>query len=105
MTYRIQIISFLPRSIEQSAQNDARCLEQKARGELERAKLLNEKEAEKERCKLLELRAVTAAVESAGQAVAEAQAKKESMIIECESQIIGKIPFYQFFRVFIFVCR
>ena len=77
-------------SIERSARHEAECLEQVSRGELERAKLLFEKKAEKERTKLVELRAITAAVESTGQAVAEAQAKRESMIIECQSEIEGK---------------
>ena len=64
--------------------------EQVAKGHLERQKLENEKNSEKERCKLLELQAVTAAVESTGQAKAEAQAQAERLIIECESEIEGK---------------
>ena len=42
-------------------------MDQAARGRLEQQKLLNEKEAEKQRSALLELRAITAAVESTGQ--------------------------------------
>ena len=95
------------RSIEMSAQQEAKRTEQKAKGELERQKLQNEKaradlthththththihthtptpedeiydigsfqEAEMARKTLLELQAVAAAVESTGQAKAEAQ--------------------------------
>lgn len=61
--------------------------EQIAKGQLERQKLLNEMDAEKEKTKLLELQAITAAVESTGQAKAEAQAQAERMLIECESEI------------------
>ncbi|XP_061169196.1 major vault protein-like [Saccostrea echinata] len=74
-------------SIEAAASHEAARNEQIARGELERQKLYNEKEAEKERTKLLELQAITAAVESTGQAKAEAQAQAERIIIECESEI------------------
>ena len=74
-------------SIEASAQHEAMRIEQMARGQLERQKLKNEKEAEKERLVLNELRAITAAVESTGQAVAEAKAHAESSLIEAMSQI------------------
>lgn len=74
-------------SIEAAASHEAARNEQIARGELERQKLSNEKESEKERCKLLELQAIAAAVESSGQAKAEAQAQAERIIIECESEI------------------
>ncbi|XP_048766942.2 major vault protein-like [Ostrea edulis] len=74
-------------SIEAAASHEAARNEQIARGELERQKLYNEKEAEKERTTLLELQAVAAAVESTGQAKAEAQAQAERIFIECESEI------------------
>jgi major vault protein len=45
--------------------------EQVARGQLERQKLLNEMDAEKEKTKLLELQAITAAVESTGQVISQ----------------------------------
>ena len=77
-------------SIEASAQHEAMRIEQKARGHLERQKLDNEKRSEIERCKLLQLQAITAAVESSGQATAEAQAQAERILIECESEIEGK---------------
>lgn len=48
-----------------------------------------EKESEKERAKLYELRALASAVESTGQAKAEAQAQAERVLIECESDIEG----------------
>ncbi|XP_041368354.1 major vault protein-like [Gigantopelta aegis] len=80
-------IEISTRSIEASAFHEAERNEQIARGELERQKLLNEKESEKERAKLLELQAISAAIESCGQAKAEAQAQAERVIIECHSEI------------------
>ncbi|XP_019849400.1 PREDICTED: major vault protein-like [Amphimedon queenslandica] len=66
-------IEISTKSIERSAQHEAQRTEQKAKGELERQKLQNEKEAEEASKELLELQAVAAAVESTGQAKAEAQ--------------------------------
>lgn len=80
-------IEIATKSIEMSAQHEAKRTEQKARGELERQKLQNEKEAEMARKTLLELQAVTAAVESTGQAKAEAQAQAEKQLIEGQSAI------------------
>ena len=77
-------------SIEASASHEAERIEQAARGELERQKILNEKEAEKERTHMYELQAMTAAVESCGQAKAEAQAQAERSLIECHSEIEGR---------------
>ena len=54
-------------SIEASAAHEAARLAQAARGALDRQMLENEKEAEKQRTRLNELKAVTAAVESTGQ--------------------------------------
>lgn len=65
-------------------------MEQKARGELDRQKLQNEKEAEGARRVLLELQAVAAAVESSGQSKAEAQAQAEKLLIEGRSAIERK---------------
>lgn len=88
LTKSIQLaIEISTNSIEAAAQHEALRTEQVARGHLERQKLTNEKESEKERCKLLELQSVTAAVESTGQAKAEAQAQAEKVLIECESEI------------------
>ncbi|XP_077992028.1 major vault protein-like isoform X2 [Glandiceps talaboti] len=74
-------------SVEAAASHEARRTEQKAKGQIERQKLLNEQENEKARTELYELRAVTAAVESTGQAKAEAQAQAEKLLIEGESEI------------------
>ena len=76
--------------MEASASHEAKRVEQAARGRLERQKLTNEKEAEKERVRLCELQAVTAAVESCGQSKAEAQAHAEKILIECQSEIEGR---------------
>ena len=46
-------------------------------------------EAERRMCELLQLRSVTAAVESTGQAVAEAKARAEKQNIEAQSEIEG----------------
>lgn len=75
------------RSIERAAQHEAKRTEQKAKGELERQKLMNEKAVEEARRTLLELQAVAAAVESSGQAKAEAQAQAEKLLIEGHSAI------------------
>jgi len=80
-------IEISTKSIERTAQHDAMRSEQKARGELERQKLQNEKEAEQARKTLLELQAVAAAVESSGQAKAEAKAQAEKLLIEGQSAI------------------
>lgn len=80
-------IEISTKSVEAAASHEAKRTEQIAKGQLERQKLLNEKQAEKERCRLYELQAVTAAVESTGQAQAEAQARAEKTLIECQSEI------------------
>ncbi|XP_053406855.1 major vault protein-like [Mercenaria mercenaria] len=88
LTKSIQLaIEISTNSLEAAALHEALRTEQEAKGHLERQKLTNEKESERERCKLLELRSVTAAVESTGQATAEAQAQAERVLIECESEI------------------
>jgi major vault protein len=80
-------IEISTKSIELSASHEAKRIEQVAKGQLERQKLLNEKEAEEARRTLFELQAITAAVESSGQSKAEAQAKAERSLIEGESAI------------------
>ncbi|XP_022080631.1 major vault protein-like isoform X2 [Acanthaster planci] len=80
-------IEISTKSIERAAAHDAARKEQESQGLLERQKLLNEKEAEQERAKLFELQAEAAAIESTGQAKAEAQARAESLLIECHSAI------------------
>ncbi len=69
----------LCRSVERTAAHDAKRKEQEATGRLERQKLLNESENEKARTKLFELQAEAAAVESSGQAKAEAQVKSSQI--------------------------
>ncbi|XP_071828594.1 major vault protein-like [Apostichopus japonicus] len=74
-------------SVERTAGHEAARKEQEAKGHLERQRLVNQKEAEKARSILYELRAQTSAVESTGQAKAEAQAQAEKLLIEGQSSI------------------
>jgi len=74
-------------SQEASAKHEADRLEQEARGRLERQKIQDEAEAEKSRRELLELQALSAAVESTGQAKAEAQSRAEAARIEGEAAV------------------
>lgn len=67
--------------------HEAERLEQKAKGALERQKIADEAEAEKSRKELLELQANSAAVESTGQAKAEAQSHAEAARIEGEAAV------------------
>eukprot|EP00794_Sanderia_malayensis_P005339 gene5339-6009_t len=76
-------------SVERAAKHEAARNDQVARGSLDRSKLENEKAAEKARKHLYELRTVTAAVESSGQAKAEAEARAERSLIEGQSEIEG----------------
>lgn len=62
-------------------------MEQEAKGKLERQKISDEADAEKARKKLLELQAESAAVESTGQAKAEAQSKAWTSKIEAEAAV------------------
>jgi len=62
-------------------------LEQEAKGRLERQKISDEAEAERSRKELLELQANSAAVESTGQAKAEAQSRAEAAKIEGEAAV------------------
>ncbi|XP_068280859.1 major vault protein isoform X3 [Nyctibius grandis] len=68
--------------------HEAERLAQEARGRLERQRLLDQAEAERARRELLELEALSAAVESAGAARAEAQARAEAARIEGEAAIL-----------------
>lgn len=74
-------------SQEASAKHEADRLEQEARGRLERQKIQDEAEAEKARRELLQLQALSAAVESTGQAKAEAQSRAEAARIEGEAAV------------------
>jgi len=59
----------------------------KQKGRLERQKIDDEAEAEKQRKELLHLQATSAAVESTGQASAEAKARAEAAKIEGEANV------------------
>ena len=69
------------------SRHEAERLEQKARGALERQKITDEAEAERARKELLELQANSAAVESTGQAKAEAQSRAEAAKIEGQAAV------------------
>jgi len=80
-------IEITTKSQEASARHEAERLEQEARGKIERQKIMDEAEAEKARKELLQLQAQSAAVESTGQAAAEARARAEALTIEGEAAI------------------
>jgi len=80
-------IEITTKSQEAAARHEAERLEQGARGRLERQKINDEADAEKARKELLALQADSAAVESTGQATAEAKAKAESQHIEGEASV------------------
>ncbi|CAF0933467.1 unnamed protein product [Didymodactylos carnosus] len=74
-------------SQEAGAKHEASRREQEAKGFLERQRIKDEAEAEEVRKSLLELQALSAAVESTGQAKAEAQSRAESTRIEGEAAV------------------
>eukprot|EP01105_Mastigella_eilhardi_P013188 TRINITY_DN2997_c0_g2_i1.p1 TRINITY_DN2997_c0_g2~~TRINITY_DN2997_c0_g2_i1.p1 ORF type:complete len:821 (+),score=290.86 TRINITY_DN2997_c0_g2_i1:128-2590(+) len=80
-------IEITTKSQEATARHEAERLEQEAKGRLERQKINDEAEAEKARKLLLALQAASAAVESTGQATAEARAKAEAAQIEGEASV------------------
>lgn len=80
-------IEITTNSQEAAARHEAERLEQEAKGRLERQKITDEAEAEKARKDLLELQANSAAVESTGQAKAEAQSRAEAARIEGEAAV------------------
>lgn len=80
-------IEITTNSQEAAAKHEAERIEQEARGRLERQKIVDEAEAEKARRGLLELQALSAAVESSGQAKAEAQSRAEALKIEGEAAV------------------
>jgi len=75
-------IEITTKSQEAEARHEAERREQQARGRLERQKIEDEAQAEKSRKELLSLQAQSAAVESTGQATAEAKARSEAAQIE-----------------------
>ncbi|KAL6061379.1 Major vault protein [Balamuthia mandrillaris] len=80
-------IEITTNSQEASARHEAQRLEQEAKGKLERQKIQDEAEAEKAKKDLLQLQAQSAAVESTGQATAEAKARAEAAQIEGEAAV------------------
>jgi len=80
-------IEITTKSQEAAARQEAERLEQEARGRLERQRINDEAAAEKSRKRLLELQAQSAAVESTGQANAEAHARAEASLIEGQAQV------------------
>ncbi|CAL8071868.1 unnamed protein product [Calicophoron daubneyi] len=80
-------IEITTNSQEATARHEAERVEQEARGRLERQRIQDESAAEEARRSLLETRVQLAALESSGQAKAEAQSRAEAARIEGESRI------------------
>jgi len=80
-------IEITTKSQEASARQESQRLEQEALGRLERQKINDEAEAEKSRKHLIQLQAESAAVESTGQATAEAKARSEAAAIEGQAAV------------------
>jgi len=80
-------IEITTKSQEAGARHENARLEQEAVGRLERQKINDEAEAEKSRRQLILLQTETAAVESTGQAKAEAIARAEAAKIEGEAAV------------------
>ena len=82
-----QAIEITTQSQEAAARREAERVEQEAKGRLERQRIVDEAEAEKARSDLLTLQAESSAIESTGQAKAEAVARAESAKIEAEAAV------------------
>jgi major vault protein len=80
-------IEITTKSQEAEARHEAERREQQARGRLERQKIQDEAEAERSKRTLLELQAASAAVESTGQATAEAKARAQAADIEGKAAV------------------
>ena len=80
-------IEITTNSQEATAKHEAERLEQEAKGRLERQRINDQAEAEKSKRQLLELQALSAAVESTGQAKAEAQSRAQAAKIEGEAAV------------------
>jgi len=80
-------IEITTKSQEAAARHESSRLEQEAVGRLERQKITDEAEAEKSRRELIQLQAESAAVESTGQATAEARARAQAAQIEGEAAV------------------
>ena len=72
---------------EATASHEAKRIEQEAKGKLERQRIDDEARAEEARQQLLKLQTSSAALESTGQAKAEAQARAEAAKIEAEASV------------------
>jgi len=80
-------IQITTQSQEARARHDAHREEEEAKGMLERQRLVNEAQAEQEKKTLLQLKAECNAVETSGQATAEARARAEAAQIEGEARV------------------
>ncbi|XP_039979956.1 major vault protein isoform X3 [Xiphias gladius] len=80
-------IEITTNSQEAAARHEAERLEQEARGKLERQRITDQAQAERARKELLELEALSAAVESTGAAKAEAQSRAEAARIQGEAAV------------------
>jgi major vault protein len=80
-------IEITTKSQEAAARQESARLEQEAMGRLERQKISDEAEAERSRRELILLQAESAAVESTGQATAEARARAEAATIEGQAAV------------------
>jgi major vault protein len=80
-------IEITTKSQEAEARQEAERREQQAKGRLERQKIHDEAESERYRRSLLELQAASAAVESTGQATAEAKARAQAADIEGKAAV------------------
>merc|ERR1712139_492376 len=80
-------IQITTQSQEARAKHDAHREEEEAKGHLERQRLSNEAQAGAEKKRLLQLKAESNAVETSGQATAEARARAEAAAIEGEGLV------------------
>jgi major vault protein len=80
-------IEITTKSQEAAARQESARLEQEAMGRLERQKISDEAAAERSRRELIQLQAESAAVESTGQASAEAKARAEAANIEGQAAV------------------
>ncbi|XP_034448590.1 major vault protein isoform X2 [Hippoglossus hippoglossus] len=80
-------IEITTNSQEAAARHEAERLEQESRGKLERQRITDQAQAERARRELLELEALSAAVESTGAAKAEAQSRAEASRIQGEAAV------------------
>jgi len=80
-------IEITTNSQEAAASHEAQRLEQEAKGRLERQRISDQAQAEEARKELLVLQANSAAVESTGQATAEAQSRAEAARIEGQAAV------------------